>query len=131
VRVLVIEDDLEFRTFLQVHLDLHDEIDEVIAADNGDDAVRLAHEVRPDAVVVDFHLGDMTGEEIARRIRGGNHDVRIIGFSGSTERLDWADQVIRKGGRSNLEELSAAISAAISEVSIQTATNGSPEARSL
>jgi len=114
VRVLVIEDDPEFRTFLQVHLNLHDQVNEVVTADNSVDALRLAREIRPDAVVMDFHLADTTGDEIARRLRDENSNVRIIGFSGSTERVDWADQVIRKGGRSNLDELSAAISEVLS-----------------
>jgi len=42
---------------------------EVVAAENGMEALRIIHEFRPNVAVIDIGLPDMDGYEIARRIR--------------------------------------------------------------
>lgn len=109
MQVLVVEDDPEFRSFLQVYLDGLEAVDGVRLASNGEEALRLASEATFDVAVIDFHLGDTTGETIARSLKERCNGIRVVGFSGSTERIDWADLVLTKGGRMNLELLSQAV----------------------
>ena len=40
----------------------------LIVAANGEQALQLAQRERPDLVLVDMHLGDMSGLELARRM---------------------------------------------------------------
>lgn len=110
MRVLVIEDDPEFLTFLRVYIDGLESIDQVRYASSGADGIQLAQESRFDVVVMDYQLQDMTGEQVARSIRDLPDCPRVIGFSGSTERLDWADTVLTKGGRESLDLLKQALS---------------------
>jgi CheY-like chemotaxis protein len=53
---------------------------EVIRASSGGEALAAAHRERPDAILLDIGLRDMTGYEVARRIRleaWGRHAVLI------------------------------------------------------
>lgn len=113
MRVLVIEDDPEFLTFLRVYIGGLQGIDEVVYASTGADGIRRARGSEFDVVVVDFQLQDMTGEEVATSIKGLPHRARIVGFSGSPERMDWADTAVTKGGRESLDQLSNALRAGI------------------
>jgi DNA-binding NarL/FixJ family response regulator len=47
-------------------------------ATTGTEAVRLAREYRPDVVVMDVHLPELTGVEATRRIRLDQPDVRVL-----------------------------------------------------
>lgn len=109
MRVLVIEDDPEFLSFLRVYIDGLEAVDEVTYASCGTDGMRAALTEPFDVVVIDFHLQDMDGEEVARAIRGRDGTPRIIGFSGSTEGVGWADTCITKGGKESLDLLKDAL----------------------
>lgn len=69
VRVLIADDDPLFRETLRLLLDAEAGFEVVAEATNGDDAVRLATEVRPDAVLLDVQMGVLNGVEAADRIR--------------------------------------------------------------
>lgn len=59
---------------------------EAAAAASGTSALTALAEHNYHAVLVDFYLGDMTGDELARRVRelyGRRH--RIVGLSGDSE----------------------------------------------
>jgi two-component system, NarL family, nitrate/nitrite response regulator NarL len=47
-------------------------------ASSGDEAVRLAKELRPDVALVDVELGDEDGIELARRLTSGGWSARVI-----------------------------------------------------
>lgn len=66
-RILAVDDvshNLELMTYL-----LHASGYEVIAAETGTDALRLAGEHQPDLVVLDVQLPDIDGYEVLRRLR--------------------------------------------------------------
>jgi len=66
VKVLVVDDERSIRRFLHASLsDLY----EVVEAENGADALRIAALDRPDVILLDLGLPDMDGTEVTRRLR--------------------------------------------------------------
>jgi DNA-binding response OmpR family regulator len=74
-RVLVVDDDPVIREFLQTGLRY--EHFEVLEAEDGDSALRLAGSFQPDVVVLDLMMPGADGFEVCRRLRG-RPDVGII-----------------------------------------------------
>jgi two-component system OmpR family response regulator len=75
--VLVIEDDPGIRLVIQGAL--ADEGVRVAVAVDGRGAVRAAEERRPDLVVLDMMLPDMTGHDVAAKLKARwGSDLRII-----------------------------------------------------
>jgi CheY-like chemotaxis protein len=70
LEVLIVEDHRDARTTMRLLLTLsHGHI--VHEAADGDSGVRLALELRPNLALIDVGLPDMSGHEVARRIRAG------------------------------------------------------------
>lgn len=63
---------------------------EVVEARTGEEALRLAAESRPEMVLLDIHLPDMLGYEVARRLRAdpGQATTPILQISASFTRSD-------------------------------------------
>lgn len=78
LRVLVAEDDANFReTVLQV-LSIIGECSVVAAVDDGDAAVEAALSLRPDAALLDVGLPCKSGLEVARQFRFIAPNVRVV-----------------------------------------------------
>ena len=76
VRVLVVDDEPSLAELLSSVLRY--EGWEVRTAANGADAVRIAREFRPDAVVLDIMLPDFNGLEVLRRMRADIPHVCVL-----------------------------------------------------
>ena len=90
LRLLVVEDDDDLRDTLSVMLELRGH--RVLAAADGTSAVQLAADSRPEAALVDLGLPDISGHEVARRIRAiRSLDpillIALTGFSAEAERV--------------------------------------------
>lgn len=72
-KVMIVEDEVAIVTLLRYNLEK--EGFTVIATGNGDEAVNLAKENRPDIIVLDWMLPGMTGVEICKQIRW-NQDIK-------------------------------------------------------
>ena len=74
IRCLIVDDSPRF---VQVAVELLEEdgIDVLGVADGGDEALRLARELRPDLALVDIDLGAENGLDVARRLCSGEHGV--------------------------------------------------------
>lgn len=66
---LVLIADDEPRITKLVSLILHDEGFRVVSASGGEEALRLAEEVRPDVAILDILMPDLDGIEVMRRLR--------------------------------------------------------------
>ncbi len=85
LRVLVVENDDETRLMLREALT--DEGFEVLTAQDGSHALRTVAAGRPDAIVIDFGLPDVSGPEVVQewRTRRPDDQVPIIGMSAQQE----------------------------------------------
>jgi DNA-binding NarL/FixJ family response regulator len=94
-RVVLVDDHALFRA--GVRSELEGRVDVVGEAGTVDEAVALIEETKPDVVLLDVHMPDGGGVEVARRW-GGRDDVRFLALSVSDAPED-VIAVIRAGAR--------------------------------
>jgi CheY-like chemotaxis protein len=70
IRCLIVDDSAPFARVAGELLE-EEGIDVLGVATGGDEAVRLARELRPDLVLVDIELGEENGLSVASRLRAG------------------------------------------------------------
>ncbi|MGN6380325.1 MAG: response regulator transcription factor [Gaiellales bacterium] len=91
--VLVVDDEPNIVDFLSENLRADDFV--VLTAASGSEAITLLTETRPDVVLLDIMLPDISGHEVCRIVRGGDRvtdrwdpDVPIIMLSAKAEHTD-------------------------------------------
>jgi DNA-binding NarL/FixJ family response regulator len=67
--------------------------DVVATASDGAQALRVASAARPDVVVLDLRLPDMSGVEVTRGLQAAHPSVRVLVLSASGEQQDVLDAV--------------------------------------
>ncbi len=77
MRVVLAEDHKIVRQGTRLYLESMG-VEVVGEATNGREAIELARELRPDVVIMDIHLPELTGIEATRRIRHECSDVRVL-----------------------------------------------------
>jgi DNA-binding NarL/FixJ family response regulator len=78
LRILAVDDHPLFRLGLSALLAGEVDMEIVGEADNGRAAVAAAAKQRPDLVVMDLHLPDISGIEATRQIRAANSAVSVL-----------------------------------------------------
>jgi DNA-binding response OmpR family regulator len=68
--VLVVDDEPRIMDFLVENLNADDY--SVLTATNGEEALEVLGRTRPDVVLLDVLLPDMSGFDVCRRVRGGD-----------------------------------------------------------
>lgn len=82
-RILLAEDDDTFLASLETVLVQDGRFEVVGRAHNGQEAIDLARELRPDAVVMDIEMPEVDGVEATRQLQnGGGPAVPVIAISG-------------------------------------------------
>ncbi len=77
MRVLLADDHSMIRQGIRVYLESKD-INIVCEAINGLQAVEMTAQLKPDVVIMDIHMPELTGIEATRRILFNNPDIRIL-----------------------------------------------------
>lgn len=92
MRVMIVDDHPMWRD--AVGRDLAEAGFEVVATvGEGVQALRIAGSVRPDVVVLDLQLPDVSGVDVTRGLLAANPDVRVLILSASGEHRDVLDAV--------------------------------------
>jgi two-component system, NarL family, response regulator LiaR len=88
VRLLVVDDHDLFRAGLASLLSAEDGIEVVGQASGGKMGVRLAGELRPDVILMDVRMPDMTGPDATREILARDPGIRVLALTVSSDDAD-------------------------------------------
>lgn len=111
--VLVVDDLGEIREMLRLALRAYGDLETVWEASSGSEAVELAEQLHPDAVVLDLAMPSGDGLDVLPQLRQTLPEARIVVYSAYTDpearaRALGADAYFVKGR--SLKELVAALS---------------------
>ena len=106
-RVLVVDDEPDLRQLLRWLLELDDRCGGIAEAEDGPTAVAEAEKLAPNAVILDFMLGDATAADVLPSLRAACPNARIVVYTAAPERAKaagvidaGADAVAAKAGAS-------------------------------
>ena len=120
--VLVVEDNLDVRSFVVMTLTSHGF--RVIEAGSGWQALQIAENTPPDILLLDWQLPDITGLDVLRALRAGGCMSPAILMTGYGSE-DLAIVALRLGARDYLtkpfsaEELTGAVETALAETRLR------------
>ncbi|MGH2808790.1 MAG: response regulator [Actinomycetota bacterium] len=106
-RILVIDDELSMLEVLDLLIAHNQEGVEVSRAQDSMQALRLAREVHPSIIILDYMIPNTDVEQLAGMLREIVPDASILLFSGATiDKPEWADAFLMK---SKINELGALV----------------------
>ena len=85
IRILIVDDHSVVRQGLKMFLGLDPELEIVGEAADGAEAVKMAHELQPDVVLMDMLMPVMDGIEATRTIRQELPDTEVIALTSVLE----------------------------------------------
>jgi len=86
-RVVVIDDEIEFRTWLCSLLENSEDFHVVGEASTGTEALLLVASLMPDLVIADIYIPDPDGLEVAQYVQSHFPDIKVILVSAHAERI--------------------------------------------
>lgn len=111
-RVLIVDDDDRLRDVLSVYIAYEDGLEVAGTAGNAAEATEMATRLRPDAIVLDYHMPGVDGIAAIPLLRDAVPDVRIVMFSADDDRgaseaalASGATGYVTKNGQQGLDDV--------------------------
>lgn len=105
IKVLITEDSPVVRGYLQYVLNSDPDIEVIGIAENGEEAVRMVDQHKPDVVTMDIHMPKMDGFEATRQIMETNPvPIVICSASWNPEEVDKTFRTMEAGAVAALEK---------------------------
>lgn len=98
MRVLLAEDQGMLRGALSALLDLEPDIEVVGQAENGEQALEMIRNLKPDLCVLDIEMPVMTGLDVAERLRADNDPCLVIILT-TFSRAGYFQRAMKAGAR--------------------------------
>jgi DNA-binding NarL/FixJ family response regulator len=97
VRVLIVDDQAPFREAARTVVELTDNFEVVGEAETGEDSVRMAHELKPDLVLMDVNLPGINGLDATRKILADSDNRIVILLLSTYEEAEYAPRAAECG----------------------------------
>ncbi len=95
-KLLIVDDEVDITEFAKRFFTRRGV--EVLTASGGNQALQIIKEDRPDLVLLDVQMEEMTGVELLKRLRGNNDETAVIMVSG-TEDPDIINEAKKYGAK--------------------------------
>jgi NarL family two-component system response regulator LiaR len=96
IKVLIVDDHVLVRSGLEVVLAMFDDIELAGQAGDGEEAVRLCRELRPDVVLMDLVMPGVSGVEATRQILATCPGAKVVALTSFTDD-DLIGETLRAG----------------------------------
>lgn len=106
IRVVIADDHRSFGEALQIALDGERDLSVIEVVTDGEAAVEVAHEQKPDVLLIDVQMPGVDGIEAARRIHRDSTDTKVILLSGHDDDVVLA-RAVEAGARGFLRKTQA------------------------
>lgn len=103
IRILLIDDHDVVRKGMYTILSEEEDFEVVGQADNGNEAIVLARQFKPDIILLDIFLGKTNGLDLAQQIQRASADTRIVIFTGVSDQ-DYLFRAMRIGVHGYLQK---------------------------
>jgi DNA-binding NarL/FixJ family response regulator len=103
---MLVEDHLVMRSGMHALLSMQADIEVAGEASNGEEAVAMARQIKPDIILMDINMPAMNGVEATCIIHSELPDIRIVGLS-MYEAADQAGAIRRAGAVAYLSKSSS------------------------
>jgi DNA-binding NarL/FixJ family response regulator len=122
IRVVVVDDQPVFTEMLRMVLDMQEDIKVVGMAFTGDEGLKVALDCKPDVLLVDYHMPNMTGLEVIQALRAEGENTTVLVLTADTGEAVMAE-AIAAGAAGYITKQQA-----LSEVvqAVRTASEGEP-----
>lgn len=81
IRVLLVDDHPVVRTGIRTLLETASDIEVVAEASGGEEVFTLLERLTPDILLLDMEMPDLSGVEVAARLKRANRAVRVLALS--------------------------------------------------
>lgn len=108
IKVVLAEDHTIVRQGLRSILEQQAGIEVIAEAENGRVAVRIAEQMKPDVVVMDFSMPDLNGLEATRQIKQRVPEVKILILTRHANQ-EYVESILRAGASGYMIKKSAAV----------------------
>jgi len=79
-KLLIVDDEVDIREFAKSFFEKRNI--NVITASGGQQALQLIEQDKPDLVLLDVHMEEMTGVEVLKKLRENKNDIKVIMVTG-------------------------------------------------
>ncbi len=103
IRILLIDDHDVVRKGMYTILSEEEDFEVVGQANNGNEAIALARQLKPDIILLDIFLGKTNGLDLSQQIQRASADTRIVIFTGVSDQ-DYLFRAMRIGVHGYLQK---------------------------
>ncbi len=79
-KLLIVDDEVDIREFAKNFFKRRNI--EVFTSSGGQDALRIIAEQKPDLVLLDIRMEEMSGVDVLKNLRGNNNNIKVVMVTG-------------------------------------------------